>query len=47
MKYYYKAQMEIVPMFKVGELMTVSRGSYSDYCVQGLFKVLRDFNAQE
>ncbi|MCK5606151.1 hypothetical protein KAR91_29905 [Candidatus Pacearchaeota archaeon] len=47
MKYYYKAQMEIVPMFKVGELMTVSSGSYSDYCVQGLFKVLRDFNAQE
>ena len=33
--------------FKKGELMTVSHGEYSDYCVMGLFRVLVDFNAEE
>lgn len=34
-------------LFKQGELITVARGEYSDYCVQGIFTVDIDFDAQE
>lgn len=39
--------MDKIEVFKVGELMTMSSGEYSDYCVQGLFKVIIDFDAQQ
>lgn len=34
-------------LFKQGELITVSGGEYSDYCVHGIFTVDIDFDAQE
>lgn len=37
----------MIKTFKKGELMTISKGQYSDYCVMGLFKVLIDFDAEE
>jgi len=37
---------EQITEFKAGELMTISTGEYSDYCVNGLFSVLKDFDAQ-
>jgi len=33
--------------FKVGEFLTVASGEYSDYCVNGLFKVEKDFYMTE
>ena len=36
-----------IEVFKVGELMTTTTGEYSDYCVNGLFKVLIEFDAQD
>lgn len=36
-----------IEVFKIGELMTASEGEYSDYRVNGLFKVLIEFDAQE
>ena len=30
-----------------GELVAISNGEYSDYCVNGLFKVLKDFDAKQ
>lgn len=31
--------------FVKGELVTLSNGEYSDYCVNGLVRVLKDFDA--
>jgi len=39
--------MDEISGFKKGELVTVSTGEYSDYCVNGLFEVLNDFDAIE
>lgn len=39
--------MKDIEEFKTGELITVSEGEHSDYHVNGLFKVLVTFNAQE
>lgn len=36
-----------IETFKQGEHLTVAEGEYSDYCVNGLFRVVRDFDAQE
>ena len=36
-----------INVFKVGTLMAISKGEYSDYCIEGLFKVLKDFDAKE
>ena len=37
--------MSKIRKFQKGEFMTTSEGEYSDYCVNGLFKVLIDFDA--
>lgn len=31
--------------YSEGEYLIVTSGSYSDYVIEGLFKVLKDFNA--
>ena len=33
--------------FKKGELIALSSGEYSDYCVNSLVRALKDFDAQE
>ena len=38
---------EAIKIFTEGELMAISTGEYSDYCINGLFKVLISFDAQE
>ena len=38
---------EKIADFKKGEFMTVAEGEYSDYCVNGLFKILKTFNAND
>ena len=30
-----------------GEIITLSEGEYSDYCVNGVFKVLKDFDTED
>lgn len=37
---------EAIKNFNVGELVALSTGEYSDYCVNGLFVVLKNFDAQ-
>ena len=38
---------EKIPVFKAGELLAISKGEYSDYCINGLFRLLTDFNPQK
>ena len=33
--------------FNVGEFITMAEGEYSDYCVNGLFRVVHEFNLEE
>lgn len=33
--------------FKIGETLILTSGSYSDYCIIGLFKVLKDFDTSD
>lgn len=37
---------DAIKVFTRGELVALSSGEYSDYRVDGLFKVLKDFDAQ-
>lgn len=39
--------MAKIEIFKAGELMTIAQGVFSAYYVNGLFKVLVEFDAQE
>ena len=39
--------MNDIKIFSIGELMMISTGAYSDYSIKGLFKILKDFDAQE
>jgi len=39
--------MDPIKIFSTGELMMISTGEYSDYDIKGLFKILKDFDAQE
>lgn len=39
--------MEEIKRFEVGELITIASGEYSDYCVNGLFRIIVEFDAQE
>lgn len=39
--------MKKIEAFRAGELMSIASGEYSGYCVDGLFRVLVDFDAQE
>jgi len=34
-------------IYEVNELMTIAKGEHSDYCVQGLFKVVKQIDAKE
>jgi len=38
---------ERIDDYKIGELIAISMGQYSDYCVNGLFVVLDTFNAND
>lgn len=39
--------MSLDHTFKVGDILTVATGEYSDFCYNGPFRVIREFNTKE